>query len=235
MKTNVGKVLSVVTAVASVIFLGFVSVAVFGGPNWVAEARKIEGYTFSQTPATETQAAQWTVTKHVGEGNFSPSPVIEPVMLAALQDRRDEEQQELQLLEAQVGPLEQQIAAAETAITADIAALEVRMTELAQALEAKRAEVQATAEQVEMKAIEVQKVEARIEARREDVLRLAAEVEELRTDHVRIQQIQQQLQDLIQQLDGSLERTGNRQRQLLERAELPDGTTDSEAAAAPGT
>ena len=62
--------------------------------------------------------------------------------------------------------------------------------------------------------IEVQKVEARIEARREDVLRLAAEVEELRIDSFRIQQIQQQLQDLIQQLDASLERTQRRHDQL---------------------
>lgn len=214
MKTNVGKVLSVVTAVASVMFLGFVSVAVFGGPHWEAEARKIEGYTFTQTPATETQSAQWTVAKHVGAGNFQPSPVIEPVIVAALTDKVNEERTELQALEARVSPLEQRIAAANTAITADLAALDARVKELETALADKRAEVQATAEQVEMKAIEVQKVETRVEARREDVLRLAAEVEELRVDNYRIQQIQQQLQDLIQQLDASLERTQRRHDQL---------------------
>jgi hypothetical protein len=221
MKTNVGKVLSVVTAVASVLFLGFVSVAVFGGPNWEAEARKIEGFTFTRTPATESQSAQWTVTKHVGTGNFQPSRAIEPVMVAALNDKLNEERTELQDLEARISPLEQQIAAANTAITADLAALDARVKELEAALADKRAQVQATAEQVEMKAIEVQKVEARIEARREDVLRLAAEVEELRVDNFRIQQIQQQLQDLIQQLDASLESTRRRHDQLDARPYNP--------------
>lgn len=214
MKTNVGKVLSVVTAVASVVFLGFVSVAVFGGPNWEAAARQIEGYTFTQTPATETQSAQWTVTRHVGEANFQPNRVIEPVIVAALNDKLNEERTELQELETRIAPLEQQIAAANTAITADLAALDARVKELEAALADKRAEVQATAEQVEMKAIEVQRIEARIEARREDVLRLAAEIEQLRVDGFRIRQIQQQLQDLIQQLDASLESTRRRHEQL---------------------
>ena len=235
MKTNVGKVLSVVTAVASVIFLGFVSVAVFGGPNRAGEARQIEGYTFTRTPATETQAAQWTVSKHVGEGSFQASPVIEPVMVAALQDKVRGEQEELSALEARVSPLEQQLAAAETAIAADLAALDARMKELDAALQAKRDEVQATAEQVEMKAIEVQKVEVRIEARREDVLRLAAEVDELRADNFRILEIQQQLRDLIQQLDASLDRTQRRQDQLrgTRGYELPGIPAETETE--PGT
>ncbi len=230
MKTNVGKVLSVVTAVASVIFLGFVSVAVFGGPNRAGEARQIEGYTFTRTPATDTQSPQWTVTKHVGEGNFQPSPVIEPVMVAALKDKHNEEQQELNDLQARVSPLEQQISAAKTTITADLAALDARMQELEAALQDKRDEVQATAEQVEMKAIEVQKVELRIEARREDVLRLMAEVDELRTDNFRIREIQQQLQDLIQQLDASLDRTQRRQNQLRPYSPPPvPSATDTES------
>ena len=214
MKTNVGKVLSVVTAVASVIFLGFVSVAVFGGPNRAGEARQIQGYTFTLTPRTDTQAAQWTVSKHVGGGNFQSSPVLEPVMVAALQDKRRGEQEELDALQARVSPLEQQIAAARTSITADLAALDARMQELAAALQDKRDEVQATAERVEMRAIEVQKVEVRIRARREDVLRLSAEIDELRADDFRVREIQQQLRDLIQQLDDSLDRTQRRQDQL---------------------
>ena len=45
-------------------------------------------------------------------------------------------------------------------------------------------------------------------------LRLAAQVEEIRTDRFRIHELQQQMQDLIQQIDGSLERAERRRVQF---------------------
>jgi ABC-type phosphate transport system auxiliary subunit len=69
-------------------------------------------------------------------------------------------------------------------------------------------------QQVVAKGEEVQKLERQIQARREDVGRLAAQIEELRTDEFRIRQIQQQLQDLIQQIDASLDRAARRYKQL---------------------
>jgi chromosome segregation ATPase len=65
-----------------------------------------------------------------------------------------------------------------------------------------------------MQAEEVQKLKDRIEARREDVFRLGAQLEEIRGDRFRIRQVQQQLLDLIQQLDGSIERAERRRDQL---------------------
>ena len=42
MTTTIGKVLAVVTAVASLVFFGFVSVGVFGGTNWQKTADDIQ-------------------------------------------------------------------------------------------------------------------------------------------------------------------------------------------------
>ena len=211
MKTTVGKVLSVATAIASVIFMGFVLVATMGGPNWEAEAQSIEGYTFGKTDA---QPVQWTATRHVGDKSISPSKTIEQVIVAVLDDKIQETRTKVQQFEEQAGPLQAQIAEAKSANEADEKALQAHLEELAALLEATEAEVQQTAEQVEAKAEEVRKVELRIQARREDVLRLSAQVEEIRGDRFRIHEVQQQLQDLIQQIDGNIERAQRRRAQL---------------------
>src|SRR5262245_6702004 len=98
MKTTVGKVLSVAIAVASVIFMGFVLVATLGGPNWEAEARSIDGYTFGKTDA---QPIQWTATRHVGDKTISPSKTIEQVMVAVYDDKIQETRNQVQKLEQQ--------------------------------------------------------------------------------------------------------------------------------------
>lgn len=218
MKTTVGKVLSVVTATASVVFLGFVIVASMGGANWEGEARSIEGYSFAHTTGPNPQ---WTATRHVGEGSLPSSRTIEPVLVAVYEDKKRTADAELRALDSQIGPLETAISEANAAITTDLAALQQRVDELTALLDKTQAEAQATADQVEMKAEEVRKVETRIQSRREDVLRLTAQVDEIRTDRFRIRAIQQQLEDLIQQIDDSLARAERRRAQLSEEPYSP--------------
>ncbi|MBL8851786.1 MAG: hypothetical protein JNG89_19065 [Planctomycetaceae bacterium] len=223
MKTTVGKVLSVAIAVASVIFMGFVLVATLGGPNWEAEAHSIDGYTFGKTDA---QPIQWTASRHVGDKSMSPSKTIEQVMVAVYDDKIQETRTQVQKFEQQEGPLQAQIAEAKAAIDADEAALTKQIDDLAALLNATEANVQQTAQQVEAKAEEVRKVELRIQSRREDVLRLSAQVEEIRADRYRIHEVQQQLQDLIQQIDGNIERAQRRQAQLQGATDMA-GQSDS--------
>jgi hypothetical protein len=211
MKTTVGKVLSVVTAVASVIFLGFVLIATMGGPNWVAEAQNLEGFSFSQTDASPPQ---WTATQHVGQGNIAPNRAIEPVLYAAYDAKLKDATARQQALEAQAAPLQTAITDSNAAIEKDLAALQKHVDELSALLGQTESEVLTTADQVEAKAEEVRKVELQIQSRRDDVLRLSAQVEEIRADRFRIRSIQQQIRDLIQQIDGSIERAANRRRQL---------------------
>lgn len=229
MKTTVGKVLSVVTAVASVIFLGFVLIATMGGSNWVAEAQSIEGFSVTRTDANPPQ---WTASQHVGEGNISPNRAIEPVLLAVYDTKLNDANEKKQELEAQETPLQDAISASEAAIEKDVEALKNQVDELLDLLEATESDVLATANQVEAKAEEVRKVELQIQSRREDVLRLQALVEEIRGDRFRIRAIQQQIEDLTQQIDGSIERAEDRRRQLNDRAKAQNAVLRESPASA---
>jgi hypothetical protein len=229
MKTTIGKVLAVAITVASLAFFGFVSVGVFGGTNWDQIARDLENNRLDQTgqpgpdatdkpysfSRTTGEKPQWTATKNVGGGTTLPSdPALAPVVVAVMQDLNQSERTELQNLTPKVSRLDAEIAAAEAAIAADREAVQDKQDELMAILGELRDEVQRTTQEAQMQTEEVQKIRDRIEARREDVLRLGAQLEEVRGDRYRIQQIQQQLRDLIQQLDGSIERAERRRDQL---------------------
>jgi len=211
MKTTIGKVLSVAIAIASVVFMGLVIVATMGGPNWEAEAHAIKGYTFGKT---DVQPIQWTASRHVGDKAFSSSKTIEQVIVAVYDDKIQETRTRAQNLEQQVGPIEAAIAEANTAIPADVKALDQQVQDLLKLLNDTESQVQTKAEEVEAKAEQVRKIELQIQSRREDVVRLLAQVEEIRADRFRIHAVQQQLQDLIQQIDGSIERAQRRREQL---------------------
>lgn len=211
MKTTIGKVLSVAIAIASVVFMGFVIVATMGGPNWEAEAHSIKGYTIGKTDA---QPVQWTASRHVGDKTFSSSKTIEQVIVAVYDDKIQETRTQAQNLEQKVGPVEAAIAEASTAVPADVAALQRQVDDLRKLLADTEGQVETKAEEVEAMAEKVRKIELQIQSRREDVVRLLAQVEEIRADRFRIQAVQQQLQDLIQQIDGSIERAQRRRAQL---------------------
>lgn len=211
MKTTIGKVLSVATAVASVIFLGFVLTAIFGGPNWKAEAQTISGFSIARG---EAAPFDWAATRHVGQGAINPNPAIEPVLMAVYDAKIKDVNDKAAELEKKDGPLQTAINDALASIKSDDQALKDQLAELEALLKQTEDEVVTTSQQVEAKAEEVRKIELQIQSRREDVLRLKAQVEQLRDDSFRIQEIQQQLQDLIQQIDGSLERAKSRREQL---------------------
>lgn len=219
MKTSVGKVLSVVTAVASVIFLGFVMIASMGGHNWVAEAQSVEGFSVTQTDAAPRK---WTASQHVGGATIAPNDAIEPVLLGVYDAKLKAAEARKQSFESQIAPLEQAISVSQSVIETDLKALDDESRELAALLAETESEIAATAEQVEAKAEEVRKVELQIQSRREDVVRLLRQVEEIRSDRFRISVVRQQLQDLIQQIDRTIERSANRQQQLQERGRGQD-------------
>jgi chromosome segregation protein len=211
MTTTIGKVLAVATMAASLVFLGLVVAATrVGGTNWAREAQNIEGYTFARNTA---DPPQWTAQKHVGQAQLPTSRNIEPVIVAVYDDMiRDE--RALTPPQESISAIEQQITAARKEIQADIDALNARDAEVQALLQQKNAEVIDVSQQVDKRGEEVQKLERQIQARREDVGRLQAQIDEVRTDDFRLAQIQQQLQDLIQQIDASLDRAKRRQSQL---------------------
>jgi hypothetical protein len=211
MTTTIGKVLAVVTMAASLIFLALVIAATrVGGTNWAREAQNIEGYSFAQSTG---ENPQWSAQKHVGQVQIPANRSIEPVIVAVYDDMIKDERA-LTPAQDQISAIEQQIAASRKEIQVDIDALNARDAEVQALLEQKNAEVVAVSQQVVAKGEEVQKLELQIRARREDVGRLQAQIDEVRTDDFRLAQIEQQLQDLIQQIDASLDRAKRRQSQL---------------------
>lgn len=211
MKTTVGKVLSVATAVASVIFAGFVFVATLGGPNWVAQANAIPGYAFTRA---EVAPYTWSAKADVGEGNIPGSPTIESVISAVYNAKIQKVTADTQKLNEAVPGLQAKADQSLISVKADLTALDAQVAELTKLLNETEQESLSTAKAVEAKAEEIRKVELQIQSRREDVLRLSAQVDEIRTDRFRIAELQQQMRDLIQQIDGSLERAERRQAQL---------------------
>ena len=204
------------TALASVVFFGFVSVGVFGGTNWQDIADDIADdqdmpYSFARTTG---ENPQWTATAHVSGSSITSNSALDPVVVAVMDDLYQTESTELQALTPEIARLDGEIESARTAIEADRAAIEAKAVELTEELTQLRDSVDAVIEDVRIQAEEVNEIRDRIEDRREDVFRMGAQLEELRGDDFRIQQIQQQLIDLIQQLDGSIERAERRGAQL---------------------
>ena len=57
--TSIGKVFTVVLAIASVLFVTAALAVVMTGPNWLAKADQVEGYAFSRSGG---ENPQWTAT-----------------------------------------------------------------------------------------------------------------------------------------------------------------------------
>ena len=132
------------------------------------------------------------------------------VLTKVMDDILAQQRQELQALNEREPLLTARVEQLEKAIAADQQALATYEQQQRQLLEAMRTKGQELASQVLTATGEAQKLENVIEARREDVLRLQQQVRELQADQFRLNAIQQQLQNLLIQLEGDLDRAQDR-------------------------
>ena len=102
-----GKTLVVVVFLSSLAFLGFAMAAFFGGPNWTAEMRELEGtgphqgFVFNRS---ETSPAKWSV-KRTGNDQQIASSFVQGDVVAAAYKKLTQQQQE------EIGQLREQEAA----------------------------------------------------------------------------------------------------------------------------
>lgn len=214
--TKFGKLLAIFVAVASLAFAGFAIATTFGGPDWPAMINRdyFAGYTFTRGGAPEYL---WTATRSSDDGQVGSSRRLPEVLSKVMDDILQRQQQQLQALNEREPVLTQRIEQLEQAIAADQLALTTYETAIRERLQQTRQAEEQAAAQVIAATNEAQKLENIVESRREDILRLRQQVRELQADQFRLQEIQNQLQNLLIQVQGDLDRAAERAEQLQQK------------------
>lgn len=209
------RVLAVLIAVLSVAFMGFAGVVSFGGPNWEAEARALEGYTFSLTPG---ETPIWSATRAAEREELSTkSQLLPEVLAAAIQDRATRAQQRVQSLNDAIPQLEAQTKTLDEMQTADVPALQQYFDVQTQRLADTHASIESTSKQQKVIAADVRKIEDQLASRREDVFRTELEYRILTADVERAKQNVAVVEEQIRLLEDELDKAQRRQRELDER------------------
>jgi hypothetical protein len=212
-----GKTLVVLVFLSSVVFLGFALSAFFGGPNWTAEMRELEGkephqgFVFN---LSEAEPYKWTAKRVGSDQQISSSVVQGEVVAAAYKALTTQQQTEISALKEQEAAFKERKDALIASLPQDEGALEASRKELLAFLEKTRAHGAELAVQVAAKTEEAQKIEQRIGERRDDVIRLRAQLDELRADAYRLTELRTELNDQLQQLVSLLDRAEERNQQL---------------------
>jgi DNA repair exonuclease SbcCD ATPase subunit len=212
-RTGIGKILAIFVAVASIAFMGFAFAVKFGGPDWMKFTRNkdFEGYKIVKR---EGEAPQWVATQSRDESQVGSSPVLPAVIAKVMDDIQQERQQEISALTAREPELKEKAERLKTTRTLDEPALDAHVQELRKAIKDARDQSNILAQRVLAATAEAQKLENQVSARREDVFRLEAEVNEIRADHFRLTQLRSQLEDLLRQVEGDLDRAKERAQEL---------------------
>jgi hypothetical protein len=178
-----GKILVVVVFLSSLAFLGFAMAAFFGGPNWTAEMRELEGsgphqgFVFNRS---DTDPPKWSVKRVGNDQQIASSGIQGEVVAAAYKKLTQQQQEELAALREQEAAYKERKEAYLASLPKDEAALAASKKELLDLLDRTRKQGSELAVQVAAKTEEAQKIEQRIGERRDDVLRLKAQLDELR-------------------------------------------------------
>jgi uncharacterized protein (DUF3084 family) len=209
---KLSRVLAVVVAVLSVAFMGFAGVVSFGGPNWEAEARAMEGYTFSRSAGDNPV---WSATRAVGSEELSTkSPLLPAVLTAAIKDRTTKAQERLTLLNADIPALEQQAKTLQAMQDSDVPALSQYFQVQSKRLSDTHAQIDATSQQQKTIADDIRKFEEQLTSRREDVFRLELEHRVLTADVERAKQNVSVVEEQIRLLEDELDKSMRRSREL---------------------
>ncbi|MCA9054635.1 MAG: hypothetical protein KDA75_12410 [Planctomycetaceae bacterium] len=209
------RVLAVAVAVLSVAFMGFAGVVSFGGPNWEAEARSLEGYTFSRSGG---ENPVWTATRAAGRVELNPkSPLLPEVLTAAIRDRTEEARKDRDRLAQEIPDLQKQSETLRAMQDQDVPALDRYFDTQSKRLADTHAQIATTSQQQEMLAAEVSKIEEQIESRREDVFRLELEYRVLEADVERTHQNVAVVEEQIRLLEDELDKAQRRKQELDQR------------------
>lgn len=224
---KLSRILTVVVTVAALAFMGFAGVIWFGGPNWEAEARRLEGYTFNQA---EGEPPIWSATRAEGREELSTrSPLLPAVLTAAIQDRTRRAQEEHARLAQAIPQLQQQAEILTRMQAQDLEALERAYEGERQRLAAFQTQIEAASKQQEAIAEDIRKLEDQLDSRRQDVFRLDLEYRLLLADLGRIEQNVEAVSQQIRLIEDELEKVQRRQQEFDARGLPPLSPAESEA------
>jgi chromosome segregation ATPase len=217
---QIGKILVVFIAVASISFMGFATVLLVGGPNYQNDIDRLKDrYRITQTSGDEPVYESYRI---VGEERAAQDPSLAKVLNQTYDQALSDLNNEIGALQQDEQRFAAMAAEIEAANAADVLALQARADTLRVELDSLRAQTEAIGQQVQVQQDEVLKIQERLNSRRDDVFRLQAQYDEIYVDQFRAEQIIGQLTQLIHQIDGELERARRRETQLVEQgAALP--------------
>jgi phage shock protein A len=227
--TKYSKVLVVVTAAASLLFLGIAVAAVVGGPNWNAEREELADFTFE---ISDGDPPMWTVRtrrpQRTDNGSMevqtvgAPTPVLAEAIARARDFQLRQQREELERIENQIPQFEAAISETRELIEIDLKAVRKREAELTAELEAIHDQIEELTAQAIAKAEEARVVRLEGERRRDDVFRLRNQLAELRTDRFRAIEQKNKLEDRLRRLRGDNEKLERRRQDLLEMGANPE-------------
>ena len=225
--TAIGKISTVVLAVAAVLFMVASLAVYFTGPNWLAKAGQVDGYAFSRSAG---ENPQWTATDVATGEDVKTAPYLADVIPAAVDAKVRKIEAEIAALDEKKANLENAVQVYTTTAAQDERALEARIARLRERIDGVRQQTVQTAGQLATVNERIGQVEAVIAARRGDVFRLRTVLDQAELDAVRAERLRGQLADLLVQLDAELEAARQRRDQLRESLGETDPNTQPVAA-----
>jgi hypothetical protein len=217
---QIGKILVVFITVASIAFMGFATVITIGGYNFEEHIELLNNdYRITNSGGDEPT---WTSARVVGEDTLPENASLPAVLDATYDDALTHQQEQIAYYQAREEQFAISLAEIDAANAADVEALAQRSEAIRADLAELREETEAIGQRVQLTQDEVLKLQVRLESRRTDVFRLEAQYAEIAVDEFRAREIIDQLNELVYQIDGELERARRREAQLREQgATLP--------------
>ncbi len=216
--TQFSKIFVLFSVVASLLFLGVVSVSRLGGINWEAEARgrtendPINKYQF---PSSGGEFPTYTATNVItDEAAGGSSPILAKKIIDARKDILAKQKPILEQQETLIAKLEADHAKAKKAITTDIEAIKKRQADLEAQLKDVQQKVAKAQELSATDSADALKKQEEATQRRLDVYRLQNELKELRADRFRVEMQLKRVEDALARLKGKTLLLEERNQQL---------------------
>jgi hypothetical protein len=209
--TKVAKVLVVFTTVMSLAFLAFIGVTAVAGPNWQGTAAELDGYTIERVPG---DVVSYKVTERVAGKDLGAKPNLPAAIVAAQTDRIQAQTARKTDLDAQIAAVRQARDEEKPASEQDAAGVQLRLGQLAEALDQLDQQVLALTQEGTKQAQEAEKVRSEAAARRADVARLQNELAAVRADRYRVEEQIAQLKQRLIRIGGQIDRAERRREQL---------------------
>ncbi|MCA9039001.1 MAG: hypothetical protein KDA65_01500 [Planctomycetaceae bacterium] len=217
MKTNFGKILVVITFIASVIFLMAAVDLYYGGFNWQEAADEVENY--SILPVQGEESHRYQATNMVTNESVGSVSTLPRVLVASLNDEKGKLQSENTELGKEIEAVQKKTNEYKQLIETDIAGLDQKAELLRAELKTTLQEIETLSQEVIGLTTEANKKLEDAEKRREEIARHNSELDEIKTEEYRLQKQKEKLEDLLTRYKEIARALKRRQEQLMQQVD----------------